>query len=116
MKSMIGKSIDIEFDGAKYRLEFNRRSVEEMEKTGFLYADLQARPLATFPVLFAGSFRANHPFVKRDVVNSIYKSFRSNGEFLSKLIEMFTDTYTSLFDGSDDDEEVEGNVSWTPNW
>lgn len=61
--------------GVTYTLEYTRKTVEMMEKQGFIAADVEKKPMTLLPALFAGAFLAHHRFVKRDVIDNIYGKF-----------------------------------------
>lgn len=109
----MNKQITIPHNGTQYVLEFTRRSVEQMERNGFLVADLKDKPMSTLPTLFAGAFIANHRFVKRAVIDEIYAKLTNRQELIGKLAEMYNEPFTALLD---DPAEDEGNVSWTASW
>ena len=59
----MAKQLKMEFEGNEYTLEYNRRTVAEMEKKGFVASEITEKPMSTLPALFAGAFLANHRFV-----------------------------------------------------
>ena len=59
--------------GVTYTLEYTRKSVEMMEKQGFIADDVEKKPMTMLPALFAGAFLAHHRFVKREIIDNIYK-------------------------------------------
>ena len=98
-----------------YTLEFTRKSVETMEKQGFIAADVERKPMTLLPTLFAGAFLANHRFVKRDVINNIYNRLNRKDELISKLVEMYNDPLVTLLDEPEQGDS-EGNLSWKAGW
>lgn len=50
--------------GVTYTLEFTRKTIELMEKNGFVAADMERKPMTLLPALFAGAFLAHHRFEK----------------------------------------------------
>lgn len=105
------KQIKFNYKGRDYCLEFTRKSVEKMERSGFRADDISEKPMLTLPALFAGAFIANHPFVKRELTDEIFWNMKNRGELISKLSEMFNATIKSLVEASDGDDE--GNLDWT---
>lgn len=86
---MVSK-IKFKFKGKKYILEYTRHSICEMERRGF---DVTAIPEKTFtllPDMFAGAFLANHPEVRRGVVDEIYTQFENKAELLDALAGMYS--------------------------
>lgn len=107
------KNICVEYQGKEYTLEYTRKSVEMMEKSGFVASNINEKPMTTLPALFAGAFIANHRFVKQDVIDAIFKLMTNKGELIGKLAEMYNDTINTLVDEPD---ENEGNLNWTASW
>lgn len=77
------------YDEKPYVLEFTRNSVKEMERKGFRAAEVIEKPMSLLPELFAGAFIANHPFVRRKLIDEIYNAFDDKGELLNALCEMY---------------------------
>jgi hypothetical protein len=50
----MAKQITFEFEGKNYTLEFTRKSIETMERQGFVIGDIVDKPMLTLPALFAG--------------------------------------------------------------
>lgn len=109
----MAKQLTFTYDGKEYTLEFTRRTVAEMEKKGFVAADITEKPMTTLPALFAGAFLAHHRFVKEDVINTIYSKLTKKEELIGKLAEMYNEPILALVD---EPEENEGNVNWTATW
>ena len=62
-------------EGKEYILEYNRESVQQIEKIGFSLNDLTKKPMTMFPLLFRGAFIKNCRFVKEKEINEIYEKF-----------------------------------------
>ena len=97
-------------DGKEYRLEFTRRTATELQAKGFNLNELTDKPLLVLPELFAGAFLANHRYVKREKINSIFEKFTNKLELVGKLAEMFNEPLNTLLE---EPEEEMGNVKWT---
>lgn len=109
------KQITINYQGTDYRLEFTRRSVMEMDKAGFKASDLVDHPMTALPALFAGAFKANHRWVKKDVVDAIFDAIGNRQELIAKLAEMYNEPLEAML--SDPDEKADGkNASWEATW
>lgn len=106
----MAKQIKFNYDGKEYILEFNRKSVEAMEKQGFTLSDISDKPMSVLPNLFAGAFLMHHKFEKREVIDKIFKGIRNREELFSTLVEMYNEPIVALMSEPDDDE---GNVEWT---
>lgn len=107
----MGKHISITHKGKTYTLEFTRKSIETMERRGFVITDVAEKPMSTLPALFEGAFLANHTGgIKRKEIQEIYDCIDNKRELVNKLAEMYNDPMEKLFDG--DDIEKGKNISW----
>jgi len=109
----MAKRIVFEFEGQEYTLEFTRKSIETMERQGFVASDIVEKPMTTLPTLFAGAFLAHHRYVKKDVVDAIFNRMTNKQELINKLAEMYNEPILALVD---EPEEDEGNVIWEANF
>ena len=109
----MSKQLKFTYEGKEYVLEFTRRSVEQMERNGFVASDVRDKPMTTLPALFAGAFLANHRFVRQDVIDRIYAKLTNKQELIGKLAEMYNEPIIALID---EPEEDAGNVEWTASW
>lgn len=109
----MAKTINIEFEGTKYTLEFTRKSIETMEQQGFVVGDIADKPMSTLPALFRGAFLAHHRFVKKEVIDSIFAKLTNKTEFVQKLAEMYSEPLEALME---EPEESEGNLTWGASW
>lgn len=107
------KQLIFTFEDKEYTLEFNRRTVAEMEKKGFIASDITDKPMSTLPALFAGAFLAHHRFVKPDVIEKIYSKLTKKEDLIGKLAEMYNEPIMALVE---EPEEDKGNVNWTATW
>ncbi len=101
--------------GVTYTLEFTRKTIELMEKNGFVAADMERKPMTLLPALFAGAFLAHHRFVKRDVIDAIYAKLNHKDELIGALVEMYNEPLMALLD-EPEQENDEGNLSWKVGW
>jgi hypothetical protein len=109
----MAKQLRFTYQNKEYVLEYTRRSVEIMEKKGFVASDIETKPVTVLPALFAGAFLANHRYVKQDVIDEIYSKMPNRQELIGKLAEMYNEPIMALVD---EPEESEGNVDWTASW
>lgn len=109
----MNKQLKFTYQEKDYCLEFTRRSVELMEKQGFIASDITDKPMTVLPALFAGAFLANHKFVKKDVIDDIFSKMTNKTELIGKLSEMYNEPILALVD---EPEDAEGNVEWTASW
>jgi hypothetical protein len=109
----MAKTINFEYEGADYTLEFTRKSIEQMERQGFVAGDIAEKPMLTLPTLFAGAFLAHHRYVKRETIDKIFDKLTNKQELIGKLAEMYNEPILALMD---EPGENEGNVKWGASW
>ncbi len=109
----MAKQISFEHEGKDYTLEFNRKSIETMERQGFVIGDIVDKPMLTLPALFAGAFLVHHRFMKRKEIDEIYSKITEREDLLQKLAEMYNEPIEVLMQ---EPEEDEGNVKWGASW
>lgn len=107
------KQLKFAFEGKDYILEFTRRTVTEMEKKGFVAAEVEAKPMLTLPALFEGAFLAHHRFEKKENIDKIFSKMTNRSDLIGKLAEMYNEPIMALVD---EPEESEGNVNWTASF
>jgi hypothetical protein len=105
----MAKQIRFEHDGKEYTLEFTRKSIETMERQGFIASDIVDKPMTTLPALFAGAFLAHHRYIKKELVDEIYSKMTNKQDLLSKLAEMYNEPIQALME---EPEDAVGNVNW----
>lgn len=109
----MSKQLNFTYQGKDYCLEYTRKSVEVLEKSGFVASDIKDKPMTTLPALFAGAFLANHRFVKQEVIDEIFSKMTNKSELIGKLAEMYNEPIMTLID---EPEDAEGNLDWTASW
>lgn len=109
----MAKTITFTYEGRDYTLEFTRKTVETMEKQGFVAADVQTKPITVLPKLFAGAFLAHHRYAKNSVIDEIFSKLTNKQELVEKLAEMYSEPILALVD---DPENIEGNLAWGADW
>lgn len=109
----MSKQLNFEYKGTEYTLEFTRRTVEQMEREGFVADDVRTKPMTTLPTLFAGAFRAHHKYVKREVIDEIYAKMTNKADLIGKLAEMYNEPIAALIDEPVESSE---NLTWTQSW
>ena len=109
----MSKQLKFSYNGTEYTLEYTRRTVEQMEKEGFVAEELKSKPLTMLPTLFAGAFKVHHRNVKREVIDEIYSKMTNKADLIGKLAEMYSEPIMALID-----EPVESaeNLTWTQSW
>ena len=109
----MSKQLNFKYNGVDYTLEYTRRTVEQMEKAGFVAEDIKTKPMLMLPQLFAGAFRAHHKYVKREVIDEIYSKMTNKADLIGKLAEMYNEPIMALID---EPEESAENLTWTQSW
>ena len=109
----MSKQLRFTYQNKEYTLEYTRRSVEAMEKKGFVASEIETKPITVLPALFAGAFLANHRGVRPEVIDEIYSKMTNKQELIGKLAEMYNEPIMALVD---EPEESEGNLDWTASW
>lgn len=108
------KQINLTFEGTSYTLEFTRKAIEQMERSGFIVSEVADKPMTNLPTLFAGAFIANHKWVKKDMINKIFDTLKDKQGLIGKLVEMYNEPIEALFNESEEGEEnlTEWGASW----
>ena len=109
----MSKQLNFSYNGTEYTLEYTRKTVEQMEREGFVADDLKSKPLTMLPTLFAGAFKAHHKFVKREVIDEIYSKMTNKADLIGKLAEMYNEPIMALIDEPAESAE---NLTWTQSW
>lgn len=109
----MSKQLNFKYNGIEYTLEFTRRTVEQMEREGFVADDVKTKPMTTLPTLFAGAFKAHHRFVKPDVIDEIFSKMTNKADLIGRLAEMYNEPLMALIDEPDASSE---NLTWTQSW
>jgi hypothetical protein len=107
----MNKQIMFKYESRDYTLEFTRKTVMEMEKKGFVPADITSKPMTLFPILFAGAFLANHRYVKADKIEEIFSNLTNRDILIGQLVEMYNSPILDIIDGSDN-----ATIEYTANW
>ena len=109
----MSKQLNFEYIGINYTLEFTRRTVEQMEKEGFVAEDIKTKPMTMLPTLFAGAFKAHHRFVKPEIIDEIFSKMTNKADLIGRLAEMYNEPLLALIDEPADSSE---NLTWTQSW
>ncbi len=109
----MSKQLNFKYNGTEYTLEFTRRSVEQMERDGFVADDIKTKPMTMLPTLFAGAFKAHHRLVKREVIDAIYEKMTDKAGLIAALAAMYNEPLLALLDEPAESSE---NLTWTQSW
>ena len=109
----MSKQISFEYKGTNYTLEYNRKTVQAMERDGFVVQEIESKPMTALPMLFAGAFKMHHKFIKRDLIDEIYSVMPNKDDLIQKLAEMYNEPLLALLN---EPEESEKKVEWKATW
>lgn len=105
----MSKKIEFNYKGTDYVLEYNRKSVEFMERQGFVVSELAEKPMLMLPMAFEGLFFKNHKNIKKSEIDEIFDKFKDKNALISTIAEMLNETYNTL---QSEPEGAEGNIDW----
>lgn len=108
------KQLRITYDDKDYILEYNRRTVQQMEARGFNIQDIDSKPTTVLPMLFYGAFRVHHPSIRQKETDEILAHLEGREDLFTKLAEMYNTPAMELLE--EPEKGAEGNASWTTNW
>ena len=109
----MSKQLNFNYNGTDYTLEFTRRTVEQMEREGFVADDIKTKPMTMLPTLFAGAFKAHHRLVKREVIDAIYDKMTDKDRLIAALAAMYNEPLLALLEEPTESSE---NLTWTQSW
>lgn len=107
------KQITFTYKDVDYTLEFSKRTVQALERSGFNQEELSSKPTTMIPMLFAGAFMLHHKNTKQELINEIYNRIPNKVEFVGKLAECYAEPINAMLDEPETDE---GNVNWGTNF
>lgn len=106
----MSKSIKIEHDGKTYTLSYTKRTIKEMEASGFIAEEVDRMPATMIPRLFNGAFLRHHRFVKDPVKEEIYARLADKPGLIEVLVSMYNEALAELVDEPEDEAK---KVKWT---
>ena len=95
--------------GNKYTLEFNRMTVDRMQRSGFVLDTDRLQMCVTD--LVTGAFRMHHRGMEWKEIEKVWKDQTHRDELLKKLVEMFYAPTIDLM-GSDEQTGEDENPTW----
>lgn len=96
-------------EGQEYILEYNRDSIQQLERLGFSLNSVEDKPMTMFPLMFRGAFLKNHKFIKEKDIEEIYDRIKDKNDLHNRLMQMIAECYETLLV---DDTKNEGNADW----
>lgn len=95
-------------EGRSYRLEFNRRISEAMEREGFVF-DMDNKPQTTIRTLFRGAFRMHHKGMMPERIDKIWDIQRGKTKLIAYLYSLYMKPLNELLEEKEDEDE---NPTW----
>ncbi len=122
MKNSKRSSIEFDYNGRHYKLEFTAASLKKMERAGVKFAKLDDMIFSATETIFWGAFLANHPTVTRKETNEIYRALKRTAEDEDvqydedgREVDALQDALAAMLTEAVDElsgRGQEGNVSW----
>lgn len=103
-------TINLTWKGDKYTLEYDRSTVKILENAGFVLEEFLRKPMNNIELVFSCAFLKNHRNISQNTIDAIFDKVKDKSGLLQVLQTMIQDTYESLLDEPDDNEE--GNATW----
>lgn len=107
----MSKQIVFDYDGKTYTLEYTRKSIKRMESRGFVFSEIETKPVTRMPELFAGAFLTNHSGINQETIDKIYSGFDEKENLIGALMEMYADTLNTLVENPE-----KNGISWVKSW
>ena len=95
--------------GRTYRLQFNRRISESMEREGFVF-DMDNKPQTTIRTLFRGAFRMHHKGMMPEKIDEIWDSQHDKTKLIAYLYSLYMKPLGDLL--AEPDENENENPTW----
>ncbi len=108
------KELTFSFEGSKYTLAFNRKTVQQLTRQGFKPEMVTEQPAIGIPMLFKGAFLVHHRMIRDDLTDKMWDSLVNKDKLIGKLLEMYIEPITVLI--SDPEKDEEKNVDWGANF
>ena len=105
----MAKSIILNHNDRQYTLEFNRNTVEKMQRDGFVMDT--DRLYMSAKDLIAGAFRMHHRHLQWSEIEEIWKAQSHKDQLLAELAKMFSQPVIDLM-GVDEEDKEENPPTW----
>lgn len=103
--------IEFSYKGKEYTLEYNRMAIKFMESQGFNANKFDEQPMTMVDLAFTGAFIKNHQRISQQEIEEIYTLFKNKQELNATLVKMIRETYETLFDNNEDEDDSK-NIEW----
>jgi hypothetical protein len=108
----MAKKIEFDYKGRHFTLEFNARTVKEVQSSGFKVDEIGDKSLIMLPLLFKGAFLMHHRGERAALIEEILPLMGNKDDLYVKLLEMYNEPVEALIEEPDDSVKVD----WTGNW
>ena len=105
----MNKKIEFDNNGKHFLLEYDRKTLAQMEEMGFNVNEMQNKPASMLPLAFRGLFLKNHRGISIQEIDDIYKKLPNKAKLTETISAMLLETYQSL---QEEPGEEEGNIEW----
>ena len=108
-------TIDIDYDGRKYKLGFNRETIKEMERDGFSFTKAEDNEVERLFALYRGAFKQYQPDMTNDEIDEVFSAVvkeQGKENIYSILMEMVQEPLSVL---SSPDGEKPKKATWVVN-
>ena len=105
-------SISFEYEGKKYTLEFDRRTVIALENKGFAVNKVDSQPIKNLYLLWEGAFEKHHSNVAVEKRDEILSALGDKESLISTLVQMYSEPAMILVDNDEDETK---KVKWEIN-
>lgn len=109
------KELSFTYEGSKYTLSFNRKTVQQLTRQGFRTDMITEQPAIGIPMLWKGAFLVHHRMIRDDLTDKIWESVVNKQELLGKLMEMYVEPINALISDSENEDD-EKKVNWEANF
>lgn len=102
-------TVEFEYEGKEYKLEYTAASLKKMEERGFDILACENKPLQYPEEIFCGAFIANHDSVPYDKRMEIYHELGETAEEGENILEIFN---LMVVEAVNEIRTHKGNVKW----
>lgn len=106
---------DPDKEGIEYLLEYDRRTIMQMEQNGFVADMISEKPMTMIPMLVSGAFLKHCRYVQQRDIDRIYDSIDDKEDFIGCLSAMYAEPIEALLEAP---KKGKGSkkVEWKKNW
>ena len=108
----MSKTITFSYKGKDYTLEFDRKQVERMERSGFSIQNFDNATITSTYQLFNGAFQKHHRNIKSELTEEMFRKLTKRDELIKQLAEMYVEPIAALYDEPDEGDET---IDWDAN-